>query len=305
VTAQPRPLISIVCAVHNGERFIGEAITSAMAQTGVDLELVVVDDGSTDTTPAILAEKAAGDRRITVVTQENRGVAVARNRAIAEARGEFVAFLDADDVWMPDKLQRQLELFQRDPRLALAFTGYAITDESLRTREVVLSGDLRGWLLLEGNGPGLSSSGMVRRGAVGDDLRFHEELSTSADLEFAWRTSQRGGVATVRAPLVLYRTHGSQMHSNLDAMHRDVCVIYDLVFAGDDPASAAARRRGMANLYTRFAVHDLRAGRPVSAWRYTRRVLALAPSRVILLPTGAAWRRAVRYSLRFLRLPDR
>src|SRR5919202_5332730 len=166
MNASPRPVISIVCAVHNGERFIGEAITSAMAQTGVELELVVVDDGSTDSTPAILAEKAKQDSRITVVTQRNRGVAFARNVAIQHTAGDYVAFLDADDVWMPDKLQRQLELFERDPRVALAFTGYAITDDALHTREVVLRADLKGWLLLEGNGPGLSSSGMVRRGAL-------------------------------------------------------------------------------------------------------------------------------------------
>jgi len=238
------------------------------------------------------------------VSQENRGVARARNRAISHARGTFVAFLDADDVWMPDKLQRQLELFDRDPGLAIAFTGYAITDEALRTREVVLAGDLRGWILLEGNGPALSSTGMVRRSALGSELRFHEQLSTSADLELAWRAAKCGGVATVRAPLVLYRMHGSQMHANLDVMSRDVHVIYDLVFPRGDPETAALRRRGLANLHTRFAVDALLQRSPRRALGHLRRVLRLAPGRVVMLPLGALWRRAVRYSLRVLRLPD-
>jgi glycosyltransferase involved in cell wall biosynthesis len=290
--------------VHNGERVLGDAIASVMAQTHADLELVVVNDGSTDGTPALLARRAADDPRITVVSQENCGVARARNRAISHARGTFVAFLDADDVWMPDKLQRQLELFDRDPGLAIAFTGYAITDEALRTREVVLAGDLQGWILLEGNGPALSSTGMVRRSALGSELRFHEQLSTSADLELAWRAAKCGGVATVRAPLVLYRMHGSQMHANLDVMSRDVHVIYDLVFPRGDPETAALRRRGLANLHTRFAVDALLQRSPRRALGHLRRVLRLAPGRVVMLPLGALWRRAVRYSLRVLRLPD-
>jgi glycosyltransferase involved in cell wall biosynthesis len=299
------PLISVICAVRDGERFIAEAITSATAQTGVRLEVVVVDDGSTDRTPAILAEMAARDPRISVITQANRGVAAARNVAIGHARGAYIAFMDADDVWLPDKLRRQLELFIRDPDLALAFTGYAFTDESLRTVGVVLGASLRRWLLLEGNGPALSSSGMVRRSALGDQLRFHEHLSTSADLEFALRASRCGGVRTVRAPLVLYRTHGAQMHANLAAVERDVKLIYDIVLSGDDPETVADRRRGLANLHTRFAFLTAASRELTSAASHARTVLALSPSRLVLLPAGAVWRRIVRRALCYLRLPRR
>jgi glycosyltransferase involved in cell wall biosynthesis len=295
-------LVSVVCAVHNGERFLAEAIASVMAQIRVDLELVVVDDGSTDGTPAILAEKAE-DPRVRVLTQENRGVAAARNAGMAVARGDLIAFLDADDVWLPDKLQRQVELFD-DRRVALAFTGYAITDESLRTRGVVLHGDLRKWLLLEGNGSLLSSSGMVRRDALASDLTFDEMLSISADAEFAWRAARHGAVASVRAPLVLYRTHDAQMHTDLRALERDVHAIYDKLFV---PGSAddTLRRRGLANLYTRLAVDDMLSGEPAAALRHVRKALQLAPARLVGMPLGAAWRRTVRHLLRFLRLPQR
>jgi glycosyltransferase involved in cell wall biosynthesis len=289
-------LISVVCAVHNGERYVAEAIASVLGQRDVELELVVVDDGSSDGTPPILAEKAA-DPRVRVVTQVNRGVAAARNAGIAATRGDFVALIDADDVWRPDKLARQLALFRADPDLAIAFTGYAFTDEWLHTRGVVLHSDLRHWMLLEGDGPGLSSTAMVRVSALGDELRFHEELSTSADLEFAWRASRRGGVATVRAPLVLYRTHGSQMHRNFDIMERDVNAIYTIVFAGDD--HARDQRRGRANMHTRIAIHALRAGRVNEARHRIGAVLRLAPSRLLLMPLGATRRRALRKLLRF------
>jgi glycosyltransferase involved in cell wall biosynthesis len=292
-------LITVVCAVHNGERFVAEAVRSAVAQTGVDVEVVVVDDGSTDTTPAILAQQSE-DPRVVVVTQENRGVAAARNEAMRRARGEFIAFIDADDIWLPDKLQRQLKLFLDDPGLALAFTGYALTDESLRARSVVMTGGLRSWLLLEGNGQLLSSSGMVRRSALGEDLRFDEALSISADVEFAWRAAQRGRVSKVRAPLVLYRLHDAQMHDNMDALERDMNRIYGLVFDGRDGRSDRDRRRGTANLYTRLVVHELRAGRPRAAWRHLGRVARFGPSRLVMLPLGAARRRVVRYAFRYL-----
>ncbi|MDP9255654.1 MAG: glycosyltransferase [Actinomycetota bacterium] len=281
---------------------MSQAIKGVMAQRGVELELVVVDDGSTDGTAAALADWAK-DPRVTVVTQHNRGVAAARNAGMARGRGDFVAFLDADDVWRADKLERQLELFRVRPGLAIAFTGYVIADDALRPREVVLSSNLRRWMLLEGNGALLSSTAMVRVSAMGPELRFHEALSTSADLEFAWRASRCGGVATVRAPLTLYRTHASQMHRNFDIMEREMEAIYDIVFAGDDPGTVSARRRGRANLYTRVAIHDLRAGRLRAARRRIGWVLRLNPSRLILLPLGALRRRAIRHALRFVARP--
>ncbi|HEX3110532.1 MAG TPA: glycosyltransferase family A protein, partial [Thermoanaerobaculia bacterium] len=100
--------VSVVIPSYNYARYLGEAIDSALGQTLPPLEVIVVDDGSTDDTPAVLA--AYGDR-IRVLRQKNAGVAVARNSGIAAARGECVAFLDADDVWLPRKLELQIPLF--------------------------------------------------------------------------------------------------------------------------------------------------------------------------------------------------
>ena len=283
-------MISVVISVYNGEAYLAEAIRSVLGQTGVELELIVVDDGSTDSTPAVA--RAFSDPRMTVLRQENRGVAAARNAGIERSRGEFIAFLDADDVWLPAKLRRQMELFARRPEVGVAYTGYVITDSGLRARGVVLQGDLERWLLLEGNGQLLSSTGVVRRAALGDDLRFDERLSTSADVDFAWRTTRLTQSGTVRAPLVLYRTHPRQMHMDLHQLERDVLSVYDWVFPGDP-----RRRRGMANLYTRFAVREALDRRPGEAVAYARRVWSLDPARLALLPLDAARRRAVRAAL--------
>src|SRR3954452_15003770 len=99
-----RPLVSAIIPAHNAERFLAAAIDSVLAQTYQPIECIVVDDGSTDGTPAVA--RSYGDR-IRLIPQEQRGVSAARNRGAAEARGELLAFLDADDRWLPERVERQ------------------------------------------------------------------------------------------------------------------------------------------------------------------------------------------------------
>lgn len=102
------PLVSVIIPVYDGAEYVGIALESAMSQTYRNLEILVIDDGSTDGTPAILDLYAARDARIRVLSQANSGVARARNRGIAEAHGDFIAPLDADDLWEPTKIDCQV-----------------------------------------------------------------------------------------------------------------------------------------------------------------------------------------------------
>lgn len=113
------PLVSCVVPVFNGERYLAEAVRSILEQTCRPVELVVVDDGSTDGTPAVVA---SFDADIQYVRQDNAGPVAARNRGLREAHGDFVAFLDADDLWHPEKLSRQLARFRARPELAYSVT---------------------------------------------------------------------------------------------------------------------------------------------------------------------------------------
>jgi glycosyltransferase involved in cell wall biosynthesis len=113
------PLVSCIIPVFNGERFLAEAIQSILGQTYKNLEVIVVDDGSTDGTADVVA--GFGDA-VTYVRQENAGPSTARNRGIQEAHGEFIAFLDADDVWHAEKLEKQLARFRERPELAYTVT---------------------------------------------------------------------------------------------------------------------------------------------------------------------------------------
>jgi glycosyltransferase involved in cell wall biosynthesis len=108
------PLVSCIVPVSNGERYLREALDSILAQTYRPTEIIVADDGSTDTTPAVAT--CYGDR-IRYVKQDNAGAPTARNRGLRLARGEFVAFLDSDDLWHPEKLERQMRRFEARPEL--------------------------------------------------------------------------------------------------------------------------------------------------------------------------------------------
>lgn len=112
------PLVSVIVNVYNGERYLAEAIESVFAQTHRPLELIVVDDGSEDGT-AVVAKRF--EPQLRYVHQPNGGIGSARNHGVRLARGEYLAFLDADDRFVPDKLERQLRAFEADPELEMAF----------------------------------------------------------------------------------------------------------------------------------------------------------------------------------------
>jgi glycosyltransferase involved in cell wall biosynthesis len=114
-----RPLISCIVPVYNGERYLAEALDSILAQSYRPLEILVVDDGSTDRTPAVIASYGSAVRAL---RQANLGHAAARNRGIAAAEGAFLAFLDADDRWHPAKLERQMARFTARPELEASVT---------------------------------------------------------------------------------------------------------------------------------------------------------------------------------------
>jgi glycosyltransferase involved in cell wall biosynthesis len=114
-------MISCIVPVFNGERYLAETLESILKQTYGPLEIIVADDGSTDGTPAVVARYR---ERVTYLWQPNAGETAARNLGLCAARGDFVAFLDADDLWHPDKLARQVARFQERPDLDLCFTRF-------------------------------------------------------------------------------------------------------------------------------------------------------------------------------------
>jgi glycosyltransferase involved in cell wall biosynthesis len=116
------PLVSVIIPTFNRAYCLERAVDSALAQTYSDLEVVVVDDGSTDNTKALVHTRYAGEKRVIYLHQANRGVAGARNAGFGVARGEFIALLDSDDVWMPWKLDVQIACLQRFPKIGMVWS---------------------------------------------------------------------------------------------------------------------------------------------------------------------------------------
>jgi glycosyltransferase involved in cell wall biosynthesis len=272
------PSVSVVIPTYNYARYVGAAVDSALAQTLPPAEVFVVDDGSTDDTDRVL-ERHQG--RVRVLRQRNQGVATARNAGAGAATGDLLAFLDADDVWLPRKLESQVRRLAAEPDLGLVHCGYESIDDAGRpTGEVCLDG-LEGRVadeLLRFRRPvvlGGGSGVLIPRAAFDAVAGFDTRLSTSADWDLYQRLARRYPVGFVPEVLLRYRRHGSNMHGNVRAMERDMLLAYDKAFA--DPALAPIRRQCYGNLHTVLAGSYLAAGQPWACVRHAARGLALAP----------------------------
>ena len=210
------PEVSVIIPAYNAAAFIREAVDSALAQRGVDLEVIVVDDGSTDETLSIL--EGYGNA-IHVHRQKNEGASRARNKGVKMATGHWLAFLDADDQWLPDKLAEQLAL--ADPSIGLVYTdrenfGNASRVASIQSEVTPLwEGDLFEPLLL-GNFV-TTSSVIIQREWFCKLGGFKEELVPCEDWDLWLRFSAAGGLAAVcRKPLTRYRWYEGSISRNVE-----------------------------------------------------------------------------------------
>lgn len=186
-------LVSVVIPVHNRAHLLTAALRSALAQRDVEVEVVVVDDGSTDDPGEVVA--AVGDVRARVIRREERGGgSAARNSGIDAARGDVIAFLDSDDAWVPDKLAKQQEFLRSHPRTGLVVCGFVAVYPDGR-RRIASPGLLRGEalhrLLMLSGGP-LTTSMFLVEADVARMVRFDEALPALQDLDFALRVAQAG-----------------------------------------------------------------------------------------------------------------
>lgn len=210
------PKVSVVIPAYNAAGCLGEAIDSVLAQTFADLEIIVVDDGSSDDT---VRRAEAYGRPVRCLRQGRRGVAAARNLAIRASSGEFVAFLDADDLWRPEKLERQLPYLERDLGSGLVCSDWELEREgnpllasALSKRAPVTSGYLFRRVVQDSFL--LTSTVIVRRHCLDEEGCFDESLATSEDLDLWLRLSYRHRIAVMPVPLTIKRERGDGLSSD-------------------------------------------------------------------------------------------
>jgi glycosyltransferase involved in cell wall biosynthesis len=211
-------LVSVVIPAYNRASSIARAIASALAQTVGPFEIIVVDDASTDETCNVVAALAARDARIRLLRETvNRGGAAARNVGLEAARTEFVAFLDSDDQWLPQHLERRLAVLQAEPKLALVFGSFYVDDG--RTREPQHCDPLLGDPLeyLYSARGGFRTSTFAGRRAELLEVRFDDRLRKHQDWDLVLNLVERFGVAADPEPTAVLHVHArDRLSSKLD-----------------------------------------------------------------------------------------
>lgn len=228
--------VSVIIPAYNASRTLDETLRSVIAQTHDDLEIVIVDDGSTDETPEIAETYAATDGRIRLLRQANAGVAAARNAGIAASSGAYIAPLDADDLWHPAKIERQLRVFQENgDQVGLVYTWFALIDQ--RSRVVQLRheprhhGDVLA-ALAHHNFIGNGSSALIRRTAFEKTSGYDPTLRTRGgqgceDWKLYFEIAEHYTFGLVPEPLTGYRDLPDNMSSDVLQMlrSRDLCTV--------------------------------------------------------------------------------
>lgn len=248
----PRSLVSVVIPAFNAARTVDATLRSARGQTHRHLEILVVDDGSTDGTARLVEAHVAQDSRIRLIGQANGGVARARNRGIDEAAGEFVAPLDGDDLWHPEKIARQLQALEdAGPKAALAYNWYRRIDMRddvlpISPYPVVTGSVLHrhiDWNFISNGSTPLIRADVARR--VRYEPALHDAGNQGCeDYLFQLRIAARHQFACVPAFLTGYRRIPGAMSSSIERMIRSHLHMYAML-AGevDAPARRLIRRR--------------------------------------------------------------
>ena len=271
------PEVSVIIPSYNCAKYLTDAVDSVLNQTFRDYEVLVIDDGSTDDTEAVMSRYGEPVRYF---HQPNSGVANARNRGINESHGRYVAFLDADDTWRQDKLEAQVTALRKNPHYQACYTAFAVVSSDLRplciTRSRRHGGALED-LLLRGNAIATPSTVVLSRSLFEAVGRFDPSLSQCADWDMWVRIARRTEFLYLDLPLATYRQHGANMSRDASLLERDSMRVLDKGFAmpclGD--SITKRRRAAFARNYMVLAGTYLHAGCYADFVRCAARAVAL------------------------------
>lgn len=244
------PLVSVIIPTYNRAHYIAASIQSALDQTYPHLEVIVIDDGSTDNTAEILTRF---DDRVHCIKQVNQGVAAARNTGLAQVQGQYIAFLDSDDLWLPDKLEKQIAALEARPEVGLIHSRMMEIDEhgnALNT-ETYTEDDLRGHIykrLLRGV-PIITSSVVVRQSVIAHIGSFdHMRMGEDSDL---WvRIAKHYEIDALLEPLVLWRIHAGKFERDPEELLNVHLYILNKQFRKPSNLGFVSRQQTYAFHYT-------------------------------------------------------
>ena len=229
-TTKSSYIVSVIIPCYNAEDYIEETVQSAIDQSYSNVEIIVVNDGSTDDSLKLIKALEKKHPQIIVISQVNKGVSSARNKGLERAQGEFICFLDSDDVWLNNWVEKMVNFLIEEKNIGLVHSDVEIIDGmSKRTGSYNRS---KGGYLLESllkwdsSNFHTPSNKMVRREVIDRVGGFEEELSTAADQEFLFRVAHQYEIGRLPEVLCLYRIHANNMHNNIGKMETDHLLAY-------------------------------------------------------------------------------
>jgi glycosyltransferase involved in cell wall biosynthesis len=235
MSSNKNPLVSVIIPTYNRAKLVSRAVESVLAQTYKNIEVIVIDNGSTDETVSLLAPKL---KQIIFIMESHKGVSRARNIGIKQSKGEFLAFLDSDDEWLPDKIERQLLLFRNPNVLSVYCNAYYVDDKGdiLLIKKGRYRGNILRHLLTDNVVSGSASAIILRRSCFDKVAAFREDLETREDWDLWLRLAFHFYFDYVPVPLVKIRVHsGNISNTQLTENSRQaIQAIYDGLLANPD-----------------------------------------------------------------------
>ncbi|PSB64029.1 glycosyl transferase [Chroococcidiopsis cubana SAG 39.79] len=247
------PKVSVIIPAYNAMKYLPATLGSLLSQTFDDFEAIVVNDGSFDETEKWVSQ--IEDPRVKLICQQNKGLAGARNTGISQATGEYIAFLDADDLWEPSKLEKQVAVLEENPEVGLVYTWVALVDEQGKPTGRIFKNNTEGnvWnQLTQHNIVECGSVPLVRRSCFDTSGIFDSNLpsATTEDWDMWLRIASRYPFKVLKEPLVYYRQISTSGSRNWKAMEESFHVVIEKAFysAPSELLYLKKRSYGVANL---------------------------------------------------------
>ncbi|MGL4880200.1 MAG: glycosyltransferase family 2 protein [Waterburya sp.] len=251
-TENKMPTVTVVIPAYNAIRYLAETMDTVLSQTYQDFEVLIVNDGSTDETPNWVNQLSEKEPKVRMISQVNKGLAAARNTGIKESEGEYIAILDADDLWEPTKLQKQVDCLDKNPKAGLCYTWTALADNEGKDTGRVVASHAEGnvWQqLTEINFVCCGSTPMIRRSCFETVGFFAEDLRFSEDWDMWLRIAMKYPFVVVKEPLIRYRQHPNNMSKDCQSMLEGSRILIERNFANAPIELLHYRNRSYGCIY--------------------------------------------------------
>ncbi len=265
------PKVSIIIPAYNAMRYLPKTLDSVLQQTHRDFEVLIINDGSSDAIIEWVSKIT--DTRVQLITQSNQGVSAARNTGIALAQGEYIAFLDADDLWEPTHLEKQVSYLDNNPKIGVVYTWTQLIDECDRPTGRIFASHASGMIwqeLLENDVISTGSSAMVRRNCLDTVGGFDTELAHAEDLELWLRIARQHQIGVIKEPLTMYRQHPHNTTKNREKMLHGLRMVFEKAFATAPIEILHQRNSAYASLFLGFAWLAIDDGNTTQAAQYRK-----------------------------------